>query len=103
MSAFASHHGGNAETFGLPSYTATLINATAINIECKAHNNSITRAEVRKEIPHVTLTKGQGLLGFGVSFLSKNVGKYQGPGDMGGKAGFGIYKIQSNGTYKRVG
>jgi hypothetical protein len=36
-------------------------------------------------------------------FLGKNHGKFQGPGDMGGTAAFGIYKIQPNGTYKRVG
>jgi len=103
VKAFTSHHGGNAETFGLPSYTSVWVNATAIQAECKAHGNKITRAEVRAEIPKVSLTTAQSLLGFPVKFLAANKGKFQGPGDMGGTAGFGIYQIQSNGTYKRVG
>ncbi len=103
VKAYANAHGHDAQTFGLPSYTATLVNATAIQAECKAHANKITRSEVRLEIPKVSLTKAQGLLGFPVVFLKKNAGKFQGPGDMGGTAGFGIYKIQSNGSYKRVG
>jgi ABC-type branched-subunit amino acid transport system substrate-binding protein len=103
VSAFAKAHGGDSESFGIPTYTSVLVNATAIKAECAAHKNSITRAEVRLEIPKVKLTSAQSLLGFSVAFLSKNSGKFQGPGDMGGKAGFGIYKIQSNGTYKHVG
>ena len=103
VKAFATAHGGDPESFGIPTYTSVLVNATAIKAECAAHNNSITRTEVRKEIQKVTLTKGQSLLGFAVSFLNKNSGAFQGPGDMGGKAGFGIYQIQSNGSYKRVG
>ncbi|HEY2355031.1 MAG TPA: branched-chain amino acid ABC transporter substrate-binding protein [Gaiellaceae bacterium] len=103
VKSFTSHHGGNSETFGLPSYTSVWVNATAIQAACKAHGNHITRAQVRVKIPAVQLTTAQSLLGFPVKFLSSNKGKYQGPGDMGGTAGFGIYKIQSNHTYKRVG
>lgn len=103
VKSFASAHSGDPESFGIPTYTSVLVNATAIKAECAEHKNSITRTDVRKEIPKVTLTSGQSLLGFSVAFLAKNSGKFQGPGDMGGKAGFGIYKIQSNGSYKRVG
>jgi ABC-type branched-subunit amino acid transport system substrate-binding protein len=103
VKSFTSHHGGNSETFGLPSYTSVWVNASAIQAACKAHNNKITRAEVRADIPKVKLTQAQSLLGFPVAFLKTNKGKYQGPGDMGGTAGFGIYQIQANGSYKRVG
>jgi ABC-type branched-subunit amino acid transport system substrate-binding protein len=103
VSAFAKAHKGDPETFGIPTYTSVLVNATAIQKECKAHGNKITRSEVRTEIPKVKLTKTQSLLGFPVSFLKGNLGKYQGPGDMGGTASFGIYQIQANGSYKRVG
>jgi ABC-type branched-subunit amino acid transport system substrate-binding protein len=103
VKAFTSHHGGNSETFGLPSYTSVWINGMAIQAACKAHGNKITRAEVRADVAKAKLTKAQSLLGFSVSFLKTNKGKYQGPGDMGGTAGFGIYQIQPNGSYKRVG
>ena len=103
VKSFATHHGGNTETFGLPSYTSVWVNATAIMKACAAHGNNITRAHVRAQLPKVQLTTPQSLLGFPVKFLSANKGKYQGPGDMGGTAGFGIYKIIAGGVYKRVG
>ena len=56
-----------------------------------------------KRLPKTTLSKAVSMLGFPVAFLGKNHGKFQGPGDMGGTAAFGIYKIQKNGTYARVG
>jgi ABC-type branched-subunit amino acid transport system substrate-binding protein len=103
VKSFTTHHGGNSQTFGLPSYTSVWVNAMAIQAECKAHGNKITRAEVRAEIPKISVPTAQSLLGFPVKFLSANKGKFQGPGDMGGTAGFGIYKIQAGGVYKRVG
>jgi ABC-type branched-subunit amino acid transport system substrate-binding protein len=103
LKAFQSAHGGDPETFGLPTYTSVLVNATAIKAACKAGHGKTTRAAVRKRVAKVTLTKTASLLGFPVAFLKTNHGKFQGPGDMGGSAAFGIYKIQSNGTYKRVG
>jgi len=103
VQAFKNAHGGDVESFGIPTYTSVLVNATAIKTECSAHNGSITRLQVRNQIQKVVLTGPQSLLGFSVSFLSANAGKYQGPGDMGGKAGFGIYKIAPNGDYNRVG
>jgi ABC-type branched-subunit amino acid transport system substrate-binding protein len=103
VKGFAKSHGGDPETFGIPSYTSVWVNATAIKMACAAGKGKITRTSVRKMIPKVKLTAAQSLLGFPVQFLAKNAGKWQGPGDMGGTAAFGIYQIQSNGSYKRVG
>jgi branched-chain amino acid transport system substrate-binding protein len=103
LSAFMKSHGGDQETFGLPTYTSVMVNATAVNAACKAGHGKTTRAAVRKRVAKVKLSKAVSLLGFPVAFLNKNHGKFQGPGDMGGSAAFGIYQIQKNGTYKRVG
>jgi len=103
LKAFQSAHHGDPETFGLPTYTSVIVNATAISKACKAGHGKTTRTAVRKRLHKVTLTKAVSLLGFPVVFLGKNHGKFQGPGDMGGTAAFGIYKIQKNGTYSRVG
>jgi hypothetical protein len=103
VKAFTKSHKGNSETFGLPSYTSVWANGTAIQAACKAHGNKITRAQVRAAIPHVVVPKALSLLGFSVKFLASNQGNFQGPGDMGGAAGFGIYQIQADGSYKRVG
>ena len=102
LKKFMSAHGGDQEAFGLPTYTSVLVNAKAIKMACAAGHGKTTRAAVRKDIPKVTLSTASSLLGFPVQFLKKNAGKFQGPGDMGGTAAFGIYQIQSNGTYKRV-
>lgn len=103
VKSFAKAHGGDPETFGIPSWTSIMVNASAIHQACKAGHGHITRTSVRKRIPKVTLSNAKSLLGFPVVFLSKNEGKWQGPGDMGGTAAFGIFQIQANGTYKRVG
>jgi branched-chain amino acid transport system substrate-binding protein len=101
LRAFKAQHGGQDEAFGLPTYTAALVNATAIMRACK--NGTATRAEVRKNVANVKLSKKTSLLGFPVVFSKKNKGKFVGPGDMGGTADFGIYKIGAGGTYNRVG
>jgi branched-chain amino acid transport system substrate-binding protein len=101
LKKFKAQHGGQDEAFGLPTYTAALVNATAIMKACK--NGTASRAEVRKNIAKVKLSKKDSLLGFPVVFLSKNRGAQQGPGDMGGNADFGIYKIGAGGKYNRVG
>ena len=103
LAAFQKAHNGDPETFGLPTYTSVMVNATAINMACKAGHGKTTRTAVRKDVAKVKLSKAVSLLGFPVQFLKKNFGKYQGPGDMGGTAAFGIYQIQKNGAYKRVG
>ena len=103
VATFAKAHNGNQELFGLPTYTATLVNATAIRMACHAGHGTTNRNAVRKDIQKVQLTTAQSLLGFPVQFLNRNVGSFQGPGDMGGTADFAIYQIQSNGKYKRLG
>ncbi|MFZ0342484.1 MAG: branched-chain amino acid ABC transporter substrate-binding protein [Gaiellaceae bacterium] len=103
LKAFQKSHHGDPETFGLPTYTSVMVNATALNMACKAGHGKTTRAAVRKDVAKVKLSDKVSLLGFPVAFLNKNHSKFQGPGDMGGKAAFGIYKIQPNGSYKRVG
>jgi branched-chain amino acid transport system substrate-binding protein len=103
LKAFTKAHNNQPETFGVPSFTATWVNATAIKAACTAGHGKTTRAAVRKAVQKVKLTDKQSLLGFAVSFLSGNKGGYQGPGDMGGAANYGVYQITSGGTYKRVG
>jgi branched-chain amino acid transport system substrate-binding protein len=103
LKSFEKAHNGQPETFGIPSYTATLVNATAISQACKAGHGKTTRAAVRKRIQKVKLTAKQSLLGFPVAFLNKNKSAYQGPGDMGGTANFAVYKINNAGAYVRVG
>jgi branched-chain amino acid transport system substrate-binding protein len=100
---FEAAHNHQPETFGIPSYTALMVNAKAIQAACKAGHGKTTRAAVRKRIAKVKLSAGASLLGFGVQFLTRNKGTNQGPGDMGGAANFAIYKITSSGAYKRVG
>jgi ABC-type branched-subunit amino acid transport system substrate-binding protein len=103
LKSFQKAHNGDPETFGLPTYTSVMVNATAINKACKAGHGKTTRTAVRKAVAKVKLSKSVSLLGFPVQFLKGNAGKFQGPGDMGGKSSFGIYQIQKNGAYKRVG
>jgi branched-chain amino acid transport system substrate-binding protein len=100
--AFTKAHGGKPETFGLPTYTSVWVNATAIQMACKAGHGKTTRSAVRKDLLKVKLTAKQSLLGFPVQFLNKNKSTFQGPGDMGGAADFAIYHITNNGTYVRV-
>ena len=102
VKAFMNAHSGDEDVFGVPTYTSVMVNARAIQMACHKHTTT-TRAAVRAEIPKVTMTKAQSLLGFPVAFLKKNFGVFQGPGDMGGTAGFGIYKIYPDAVYKRVG
>jgi branched-chain amino acid transport system substrate-binding protein len=103
VKAFTKAHGGKPETFGLPSYTSVWVNATAIQMACAAGHGKTTRTAVRKDLLKVNLTAKQSVLGFGVKFLNKNKGAYQGPGDMGGSADFAIFKINSKGVYVNVG
>jgi branched-chain amino acid transport system substrate-binding protein len=103
LKAFEKAHNKQPETFGIPSYTATLVAATAIQKACKAGHGKTTRAAVRKDVQKVKLSAGASLLGFSVQFLNKNKGSFQGPGDMGGAADFAVYQITSSGAYKRVG
>lgn len=103
LKAFEKKHNGQPETFGIPSYTATLVEATAVQAACKAGHGKTTRAAVRKAVQKVKLSSSASVLGFAVSFLNGNKGTYQGPGDMGGAANFAVYQIASSGAYKRIG
>jgi branched-chain amino acid transport system substrate-binding protein len=99
---FTKTHGGKPETFGLPTYTSVWVNATAIQMACKAGHGKTTRAAVRKDLLKVKLTAKQSLLGFAVHFLNKNFATFQGPGDMATPANFAIYHITNSGAYVRV-
>jgi branched-chain amino acid transport system substrate-binding protein len=102
LKTYEKSHGGSGETFGLPSYTATWVNATAISRACKAGHGKTTRKAVRKMVQKVKLTTTQSLLGFEVRFLTKNFASYQGAGDMASPADFAIYHIDNQGNYVRV-
>ncbi len=91
---------GKSDLFGLPTYVATQIVGRAIDKSCR--NKSATRAEVRRNINTTVIPKAQSLLGFAVKFAQRL--KFPiGPGDMQRPADFGIYQIQANGKYVRVG
>jgi branched-chain amino acid transport system substrate-binding protein len=92
--------GGDRDLFGLPTYQATDVVARAIDKACA--NGQATRAEVRKFINQTNIPKAQSLLGFQIKFVQR-VAAPLGPGDMQKPADFGIYQIQTNGTYARVG
>jgi branched-chain amino acid transport system substrate-binding protein len=101
LKAYTKGHGGKSEAFGLPTYTAALVGATAIGKACK--DGTASRAEVRKFVRKTKLAKKATLLGFPVRFLTKNVGASQGPGDMAAPADFAMFHIESGGKYVRVG
>src|ERR1700751_3173588 len=92
VKTFAKAHGGDGQYFGAPSYVAAQVEANAITSACKAGHGKTSRAAVRKLIAKTKLKTS--ILGFGVSFTKG--------GDLKG-GGFGVYQIQSNGSFKRVG
>jgi len=90
VKAYAKAHKGDGEFFGAPSYVAAQVVVGAITKACK--DGKATRAEVRKLVAKTKLKTS--ILGLPVSFKTS--------GDLKG-GGFGIYQIQSNGTFKRIG
>src|SRR6266508_1934835 len=92
--------GGKSDLFGLPSYAATDVVARAIDKACA--NGSATRAEVRGYIGRTNIPKKQSVLGFAVRFVQRLKAPL-GPGDMEPPADFGIYRINNNGVYARIG
>jgi branched-chain amino acid transport system substrate-binding protein len=92
--------GGKSDLFGLPSYVATDVAARAVGKACA--NGSATRAEVRRLIARTNIPKSQSVLGFAVRFVQR-VRAPLGPGDMQRPADFGIYRINNNGVYGRIG
>jgi len=103
VKAFTKAHGGKPETFGIPSYTSVWVNATALQMACTAGHGKTNRTAVRKDLLKVKLSAKQSLLGFPVQFLTGNKGTFQGPGDMGGSADFGIFHINNKGVYENAG
>jgi branched-chain amino acid transport system substrate-binding protein len=92
--------GGKSDLFGLPSYAAADVVSRAIDKACK--NGTATRAEVRGFINRTNIPKKQSILGFAVRFVHA-VKAPLGPGDMEKPADFGIYRINPNGAYVRIG
>ena len=90
---------GESQLFGLPSYAATQVVARAIDRSCA--NGNATRREVRLNVNRVVISKAQSLLGFQQRFVQQGTFPL-GPGDMQRPADFGIYRIESNGSYVRV-
>jgi branched-chain amino acid transport system substrate-binding protein len=88
--SYAKAHKGDGEYFGAPSYVATQVVVGAITKACK--DGKATRAEVRKLVAKTKLRDS--ILGLPISFKAS--------GDLKG-GGFGIYQIQSNGSFKRIG
>jgi branched-chain amino acid transport system substrate-binding protein len=91
VKAYISAHKGNGEFFGLPSYVAAQVVVGAVTRACA--DGKATRAEVRKQIAKTNLKTT--ILGFPVSFTAA--------GEMRTPANYGIYQIQSNGSFKRIG
>jgi branched-chain amino acid transport system substrate-binding protein len=91
VKAYIKAHKGDGEFFGLPSYVAAQVVVTAVTKACA--DGKATRAEVRKAIAKMKLKTS--ILGFPVSFVRT--------GEMRAPATFGVYQIQSNGSFKRIG
>jgi branched-chain amino acid transport system substrate-binding protein len=91
VKAYISAHKGNGEFFGLPSYVAAQVVVGAVTRACA--DGKATRAEVRRQIAKTKLKTS--ILGFPVSFTAA--------GEMRTPANYGIYQIQSDGSFKRIG
>lgn len=91
VKAYIKAHKGDGEFFGLPSYVAAQVVVGAVTKACA--DGKATRAEVRKQIAKTNLKTS--ILGFPVSFARS--------GEMRAPANFGVYQIQSNGSFKRIG
>jgi branched-chain amino acid transport system substrate-binding protein len=92
VKAYAAAHGGNGEYFGAPTYAATQVLVGAITRACK--DGKATRAEVRQQIARTNIPAAQSILGFRVVYQRNGELRY---------GGFGVFQIQPDGTYKRVG
>jgi len=92
VKAYAAAHGGDGEYFGAPSYAATQVVVGAITRACK--DGKATRAEVRSQIAKTNIPAPLSVLGFRIVFQKNGELRY---------GRFGIFQIQSDGSYKRVG
>ena len=91
VTSYIKAHKGDGEFFGLPSYVAAQVVVGAVTKACA--DGKATRAEVRKNIAKTKLKNS--ILGFPVSFAST--------GEMHAPANFGLFQIQSNGSFSRIG
>ena len=91
VKAYIKAHHGNGEFFGLPSYVAAQVVVGAVTRACA--DGKATRTEVRKLIAKTRLKTT--ILGFPVSYTRS--------GEMKLPASYGIYQIQSDGSFKRIG
>ena len=91
VKAYIKAHKGNGEFFGLPSYVAAQVVVGAVTRACA--DGKATRAEVRRQIAKTKLKTS--ILGFPVSFTAA--------GEMRTPANYGVYQIQSDGSFKRIG
>src|SRR4029077_2629458 len=92
VKAYAAAHGGDGEYFGAPTYAATQVVVNAITKACK--DGRATRAEVRRNIALTNIPAPLSVLGFRVVYQKNGELRY---------GGYGIFKIQPDGTYQRVG
>src|SRR4051794_4732773 len=90
VKAYEKAHHGNGEFFGAPSYVAAQVIVNAVTTACK--DGKASRTEVRKLVAKTKIKTS--ILGLPVGFSAG--------GDLKG-GGFGIYQIQSNGSFKRIG
>jgi len=92
VAAYKKQHGGKGDYFGAPSAAAAGIVMEAIAKACA--DNRITRDEVRRDIATAVIPTAQSVLGLIVHFTPN--------GDLKGGS-FGIWKINSDGSYSSVG
>jgi branched-chain amino acid transport system substrate-binding protein len=92
VKAYEKAHGGDGEFFGAPSYVAAQVATLAVTKACA--DGKATRAEVRKDIAKVKIPLKTSLLGVRIDFQANGNLRH---------GGFGVYQIQSDGSYKRVG
>ena len=88
----ASGAPGPAEYFGVPTYAATQVVVEAVTKACA--DGRATRAEVRKFIALTNIPAARSVLGFRIVFQKKGELRF---------GGDGVFQIQADGTYKRVG
>ena len=91
VKAYVKAHNGDGEFFGLPSYVAAQVVVGAVTKACA--DGKATRAEVRKYIAKTKLK----------SIDPRLPGLVREDRRDAHSGRFGIYQIQSNGSFKRIG
>jgi len=83
---------GPATYFGVPSYAAAQVVVNAVTKACA--DGTASRDEVRKIIANTNIPANASVLGFKIKFQKNGELRY---------GGDGVFQIQPDGTYKRVG